>query len=68
VSSDSGRSFNSNTFGLNAVGVHTANNDYFNSGFFGANFTNANNQGTSRLSRPACSARRAGRPSRRPGP
>lgn len=45
VSSDAGRSFESNTFGINAIGLHTANQDYFNSSFFGANFTNANNEG-----------------------
>ncbi len=41
----SGRSYNSNTFGLNAVGTDIANQQFFNSGFFGANFANANTQG-----------------------
>ena len=45
VNSGTGRSFESNTFGLNAVGIHTLNDDFFNSAFFGANFTNANNEG-----------------------
>jgi len=42
---NSGRSFNSNTFGLNSMGTQISNQQYFNSSLFGANFTNANNEG-----------------------
>lgn len=41
----SGRSLNSNTFGLNSVGTQISNQQFFNSAFFGANYTNANHEG-----------------------
>ena len=41
----SGRSFNTNTFGLNGHGDFIENQQYWNSADLGANFTNANNEG-----------------------
>lgn len=41
----SGRSFQTNTFGLNAIGTVPQNVAYLNSTFFGANFENANGFG-----------------------
>ncbi|HEV3342044.1 MAG TPA: hypothetical protein VG125_16875 [Pirellulales bacterium] len=41
VGTGSGRSFNSNTFGLNAVGSEITNDQFFNSTFFGDHFTPA---------------------------
>ena len=40
-----GRSFESNTFGLNSVGTSISNEQFWNSSFFGQNFTNANTGG-----------------------
>jgi hypothetical protein len=41
----SGRSFNTNTFGKNGDGEFIQNQQYWNSSFFGVSFTNANNVG-----------------------
>jgi PEP-CTERM motif len=41
----SGRSFNSNTFGLNSIGTQVLDDAFWNSSFFGDNFTNSDNGG-----------------------
>ena len=42
----SGRSYESNTFGLNSVGTSISDQQFFNSNFFGANYLNSDTQGT----------------------